>query len=191
MLTPDFPPNLYGLPRRRVALPNGEQFLVCSKIVRIDIDEPGKRGTHGWQLRHAGETRLFSDFSNKLGTVSPFSALQAAVNALSRRYEGPSLRRLHVEMRDKRLKSGFPGITIVEKRTKGRNVIQYYVEAVCPEGKRSSKRFYVGTENTYSDELLQAKIKQAFIYRQRLQDEIEADRRQLHYQGVLRALANA
>lgn len=185
MLSPVFPAELHDLPRRRVTLPNGEQFIVCSNIVRIDINEPGKRGTHGWQLRRGLRTKFYSDVSRVLNTNSALDSLQAAVDALARRYEGPLLLSRHIEIPTKAIKSGFPGIRIISRKRKGRHCLEFWVEVCCPEGKRSPKRFYVGTETTYSDDALQSKIKEAFVYRKTMQAAIQ-EQRNLAYHTELK-----
>lgn len=47
---------------RKVTLKGcGKTFVVAKFVVRVDIDEPGRVGTHGWQVRYSKPSKFFND----------------------------------------------------------------------------------------------------------------------------------
>ena len=86
------PHNLEDLRRRPVIVSGwATTFKVVQHIVRIDIDDPGNVGTHGWQVRYKKTSKLFSD-STKRTRRSPTASLAKAVCYLSEIYSGPRIR---------------------------------------------------------------------------------------------------
>lgn len=82
---------LFTLPEdwraRRILVPGwARAFRVPSRIVRIDIDEAGRAGTHGWQVRNPGmRYLLISDakFDTERRRGTPAESLRAATSLLA------------------------------------------------------------------------------------------------------------
>ena len=142
------PPNLQDLRRRAVIVPGwATKFQVVQHVVRIDIDEPGKAGTHGWQVRHKKTSKLFSD-STKRNRRSPSASPAEAVSYLSEIYSGPTIRLRNSPTKRKKNDIQEAGIRLVTHRRKHKTFEEFYVAAVSPIKGEASKRVYVGTENT-------------------------------------------
>jgi hypothetical protein len=157
------PAELSTLRVRTIEVRGHGPFQVCSHIVRIDIDEPGRAGTHGWQVRYAGTSRLFSD-AKASKPRSPAASLKEAVEYLSERYSGPKL----IQMR-RRSSSELPsGISVARIRQRDRPEKIVYVVASSPVSGISPRRFYVGTESTVTENRIQLVIGVAAAYREGL-----------------------
>lgn len=122
-------------------------FQVPRHIVRIDIDEPGKAGTHGWQVRYVKPSVFFGDGRNgELG--SPSRSLAEARRYLASVYSGPRipLRATATARRNNPITEA--GIRLIERLRRGRTVKEFYVEAMSPARGFTPRRVYVGTERT-------------------------------------------
>ncbi len=134
--------------------------MVPRHIQRIDIDDEGNAGTHGWQVRYRGQTKLFSDGKNG-GVRSPRRALREAIGYLSSIYEGASSRLMTREHADKRNPVGIPGVRIVTRRKASRQIAETFVEISPLVHGRAAIRLYVGTENTVNKSRVAAAIRRA------------------------------
>lgn len=155
------------LPRRQVRLAKHGVFQVPRHIQRIDIDDPGNAGTHGWQVRYKGQTRLFSDGKNG-GTRSPRRALRQAIEFLTSIYEGASSRLMTREHADKRNPVGIPGVRVVTRKKASRQIAETFVEISPLTHGRAAIRLYVGTENTVTKTRISAAIRRARAIREAL-----------------------
>lgn len=141
-------------PMRIVHVPGWVRaFRTPRHIVRVDVNELGKAGTHGWQVRLKKPSKFFSDChygNSKRG--NPKASLEAAIDYLSSIYQGPRvLVRTEPTSRKKNPLLG-SGVREAWKQSKKKAVRELYIEASPPCHSRSPKRFYVGTENTISPE---------------------------------------
>lgn len=135
-----------GFPHREVHRPGWPAALAVPKhIIRLDIDEAGKAGTHGWQVRHERPWRFFNDKGRP-----PAQSLQEAVQHLAETYAGPKLKQRKV-MGKKNKGLLEQGIRLVKRVKKGRSVAELWVEASPPSKHFSPVRIYAGTENTTSE----------------------------------------
>lgn len=153
-----------GMPTRVHSVGNWGDFVVPRHIVRIDIDEIDKRGTHGWQVRYRG-TKFFSDTSNTDKDVTPITALSEAIKYLANKYDGQSAPIRKIEFDNKLEKTGASGVRIVRKLNK-RDFEEVYVEVSHPEHGKSAKKFYVGTANTATQARMDKVLEEAKKYRQ-------------------------
>lgn len=154
-------------------------FRVPRHIVRIDIDDPGKAGTHGWQVRYRRPWRFFGDTVNRTRR-SPAAALAEAIDFLVGIYEGPRNLLRNTPTRRKQNPIQEAGLRLVVRRKATRNMTEYYVEAVPPARSRNPRRFYVGTERTLTAERLEAAMEKARQARREMVDE------HLRSQGITR-----
>lgn len=141
-----------------------ELFQVPQYIVRIDIDEPGKAGTHGWQVRYHKPWTLISDTRNKRRRT-PQQSLDEAVRYLRSIYVGPRSRLRHSPTTRKENVLQEAGLRLVVRDRKDRNFAEAYVEAVPPTHDIPPKRVFVGTTNTVSLERLLAAVAKARVLR--------------------------
>lgn len=107
----DWPPSIADLPKRVVTVPGWGAFIVPRYIVRIDIEQEGKAGTHGWQLRLSKPFVLYSDRTKERQTANAAESLQEAVRHLGLLHEGPRLPPLSAEgwARSAKAKTGRSG----------------------------------------------------------------------------------
>ena len=126
-------------------------FHVPRHIVRIDIDDPGKAGTHGWQVRYQKPSVMFSDAKNN-DRRSPRASLADATRYLAAIYAGPRVLIRTTPTKRKKNLIQEAGIRLVERVNKKKNITEMYLEAVSPTNKKASKRFYVGTLSTVTNE---------------------------------------
>lgn len=149
-------------PHRLVQIP-GQATALCVPryVVRIDIDDPGQAGTHGWQVRHGPRPwRFFTD-----GWVDmprpPQRSLEEATAYLARIYEGAPTRIRKKPLSTKVNPIKDVGIRLATYCPRGRNVAQYFIEVSNIGPGTSPKRIYVGTENTVTQRRIQAALKRA------------------------------
>lgn len=134
---------------RPVAVPGWRTFQVHPYIVRIDIDEPGYTGTHGWQLRYDKPFVFFSDRPAKRRPLgSPATSLKRATTRLKEIYEGHRPRLRDTEFKSKGLHFGVPGLRCYSKKRPTKNLTEWYMELSHPLKSHAAKRIYVGTDNT-------------------------------------------
>jgi len=129
-------------------------------IVRIDIDEPGCVGTHGWQVRyHQPGSRLISDSTfdtaRRMGT--PLDSLTAAKLYLLAIWTGPRARELRPEKAGKRIPTGMPGVRVRWDTRRGLEMCNVRVDNL--EGKPIAS-LYVGTRRTATERKLAAKVRE-------------------------------
>ena len=142
-LPPDFP-------HRPVHKPGWSDALqVPRHIIRIDIEDPGKAGTHGWQVRYVKPWRFFNDKMRP-----PAASLKEAVHYLAEVYTGPRLKTIR-KKKGKRKTKLEPGLRLVKRVRKGRTVQEIWVEAMPPSKEFSPVRIYAGTENTATSERIE------------------------------------
>ncbi len=158
------------LPTRIVSLKRYGKLTVPKYITRIDVDDPGKAGTHGWEIRYKEQDIFFSD--SKYGDIN--KALKAATEKLYSIYKGPSTY-IHKIPRQKKKHDLPVGIRLIWKKPKNKTFQELYVEVGFPKGKVPAKKLYVGTENTITEEKLLEKLEQGLKLRQQfiLQRESE------------------
>lgn len=142
---------------------------------RVDIDEPGYAGTHGWQVRYRGLNAFFSD--SRFGRKgSPVLALAAAKDYLAGVYQGPNARIRNKPAASKKNQELEAGIREMRTKKPNRNVAEVYIEALSPRHGVSPRRFYVGTEGTvtplrYSLALAQARLARQAMVREHLAEQ--------------------
>src|SRR5471032_1549793 len=89
-------------------------------VVRLDIGDNARKGTHGWQVRYdRSATRYFSDSrSDRPGHLgTPTDSLHEAKLYLKDIWQGPKVARLPKEQASKAQPTGMPGVR-VEWRTR-------------------------------------------------------------------------
>lgn len=165
-----------GFPHKTVIDPVSlTVFKVPRHIVRIDIFQPGRAGTHGWQVRYKGATRMFSDTHyGQASGGSPSKALKAAIVHLANIYAGPVFKVRANGARSKSNPELESGIRESWQIKRGRNP-QLYIEATSPTDGVVARRFYVGSTSTitparYESALQRARDKRA----QFVQDHLAA-----------------
>lgn len=153
---------------------------VPSHIVRIDIDEAGSAGTHGWQVRYRTDvhgTKLFSDakFDTSKRMAAPEVSLGAAMAYLASIWVGKIGPRLGTR-RDasKQHPTGMPGVRVAIKPT--RASFYYSVRVDRLDGTPICS-LYAGTEFSATEESLQACIKEGRRVRYQYLCEIGAETR--------------
>jgi len=111
-------------------------FMIPMYISRVDINEPGYAGTHGWQVRYFNaKAAFFSDVKgNKRKNVQ--ESLNAATEYLQIHYIGQKCFVKNIKPR------------IVWSLRKGRRVQEARVRISHPMYGKSDICVYVGTENT-------------------------------------------
>lgn len=145
-----------GFPHRVVEVPGWvAKFKAPRHVVRIDVNEPGKAGTHGWQVRYGPRPWRFFGDSRGANLRSPHQSLAEARRHLTEIYDGPQPRVRTTVTRRKRNPPDEPGIRLVEKPRRGGGMVEVYVEAVPPSRAFSPRRFYVGTKNTLTPERME------------------------------------
>jgi hypothetical protein len=156
---------------RFVIVPHWGEFQVPRHVVRIDIDDPGLAGTHGWQVRypHRAASKLFSD-----GKGNPKTSLIQAKAYLAAMWQGPSPRLHYRERGNKRWALGVPGIHINVQKKTSRNVYEFRLIVTPPLRNKLPIHFYLGTENTATAERFDAALNKALALRLRLIREHEA-----------------
>lgn len=140
-------------------------FKVPQYIIRVDIDDPGKAGTHGWQVRYAKPSTFFGDHVTRKGLRSPKESLAEAKRHLASVYRGPPNRIRNTPTKRKTSPIAEAGIRLVTRQPKGKNFTETYVEATPPTKGMRTKKFYVGTSNTATEERLTAAIAKARVAR--------------------------
>lgn len=145
-----------GFPHRLAFVPGwAGVFQIPKYIVRVDVDEPGKAGTHGWQVRYQKPSTFFSDAGqNRRG--NPSTSLAAAKRYLASIYAGPRTLIRTTPTKRKTNPIQEPGLRLVYVQPKGRTVRHVYVEAVPPGRGMVPKRVYVGTDNTVTPARIEA-----------------------------------
>ncbi len=136
-------------------------YEVPRYIVRIDIDEPGMTGTHGWQVRYQTETygsRLVSDSKFDCGgrKGTPSDSLHAAKVYLAAIWVGTPRRPLLPENpHRKHHPTGMTGVRVTWRERGGK--MQCHVRVDDLQGK-PLHHMYVGTEPSVSESKLAAKV---------------------------------
>lgn len=152
-----------GFPTRRIHIPGWVRgFDVPRHIVRVDISELGKVGTHGWQVRLKKPSKFFSDVhygTAKLG--SPKASLEAAIEYLTSIYSGPKVLIQTKPMKRKLNQELEAGIREAWTKRPRKNVKELFLEATPPSNNVSPKRFYVGTERTVNPERYEKALSKA------------------------------
>jgi hypothetical protein len=149
-------------------------FQVPRYIVRLDNVNPetGWLKSAGWQVCYGQRPwRYFSDSKERSKreavTGNPRTSLARAYTHLLSIYKPPKPRVRQKERKDKRYVTGVAGIRYVEIPPGRRNVSQYYVEVTPVKAGNRPKRFYVCTENTFSEEKLNRVWTKAIAHRRR------------------------
>lgn len=152
--------------RRRVAHVPGWActFLVVQHIVRIDIDEPGRAGTHGWQVRYKRPSTFFGDVTGPRRR-SPSASLANALSFLDLIYTGPKNQLRVTPTRRKKNEIQEAGIRLVVMRKPHKTFDEYYIEAMSPSKSVAAKRTYVGTGNTITLPRVEAAMHRARLLR--------------------------
>jgi hypothetical protein len=180
----------YILPLRMTRVPKQGVFEVPQHIVRIDINEPGKAGTHGWQVRYEG-TLLFSDVKYK---GNPEKSLRAAKNYLRDIYTGSASanRKLHTrEIKSRKaVLLGQRGVSLCWKsgrrNPEDRELYCQVSIAIPGVSKSRNMGIYIGNKNTVSEERLKSALKKGIAIRRYAEDRYhEGD------EDALRALSLA
>lgn len=151
-----------GFPLKTVIHPvSFTVFKVPRHIVRIDIFKQGRAGTHGWQVRYKGASRMFSDahYGNAPGG-SPAKALKAAIVHLANIYVGPVFKVRCSGARTKSNPDLESGIRESWQFKRGRNP-QLYIEATSPTNRVISRRFYVGSTRTMTQARYESALQRA------------------------------
>ena len=158
---------------RRYFLKGWGWFDVPRYIVRLDhTNEHGHLKSAGWQVRYERPSKYFSDSDacpgseGRMKRGSPKESLQRARAYLATIYRGerPPLR--IGDKANKKHRTGVAGMRYVRKRHHQRNLWEYYVEVSHMPGIRSSpRRFYIGTENTFTQERLEIAWQRAYAFR--------------------------
>ncbi len=146
------------LPRRKVRVRGFGLFQVPRHIQRIDIDEPGKAGTHGWQVRWDG-TKFFSDAAT--GKREPTASLARSERYLRSIYTGPRPRLRETEHKDKKHRTGIAGVQLAYRRRKDRQIAEVYLRVNPPTQGGVPHSIYVGTENTITQARMRLALKKA------------------------------
>ncbi|MBK6616283.1 hypothetical protein [Ottowia sp.] len=127
-------------------------------IVRVDIDDPGCAGTHGWQVRYERPgTQFFSDsrFDHRGHKGTACDSLYAAKLYLQAIWKGRRPRRLPPESPSKAGHTGMTGVRIVWRERKGTSQCSIRVDDLT--GKPLAN-LYVGTTRTATDDRLLAQL---------------------------------
>ena len=164
------------IPTRPCKVPAWGIFQVPRHIVRLDSVNPdtGWVKSAGWQVRYGPRPwRYFSDTKQRPKPQAlkgnPRASLARAYAHLLSIYKGPIPRRRQVERNNKRYPTGVVGIRYVEFPPGRRKVRQYYVEVTPVKAGDAPKKFYVCTENTFSQQKLEQVWSKAIEYRRRLE----------------------
>ncbi len=155
------------LPRRKVRVRGFGLFQVPRHIQRIDIDEPGKAGTHGWQVRWDG-TKFFSDAAE--GKRDAAGSLARSERYLQSIYTGPRPRLRETEHKDKKHRTGIAGVQLAHRRRKDRQIAEVYLRVNPPMQGGVPRSIYVGTENTITQARMRAALKKARAMRDAMRD---------------------
>ncbi len=164
----------YVLPLRLTRVPRRGAFEVPQHVVRIDINEPGKAGTHGWQVRYEG-TLLFSDVKYK---GNPEKSLKAAKAYLMEIYKGSAAanRKLHrreIKSR-KSILLGQRGVSLCWKsgrhNPEDRELYCQVSIAIPGVNKSRNMGIYIGNKNTVTDERLKSALKKGIAIRRYAED---------------------
>ena len=151
---------------RQVPVRRHGSFSVGRHIVRIDMNEPGKAGTHGWQVHYGDRTKLFSDYTeNRSG---PSAALKDAENYLQRIYRGYAPRH-HLKVLARKTNQLPVGVSDYKVIRAGRNVMVHTFQATIPQfnKKCACLRVYIGTENTITPERKARALKKIIALRKK------------------------
>lgn len=152
--------------------PWAKVFLVPRHIVRIDIDEPGKVGTHGWQVRYRKQTKLFSDAKGYIRKNLSESLLDAT-NHLASIYKGRKSQTKTESPVRKENEIKEVGIRLIRRKHSSKNFEETYIEVSAIEKGKAPKRFYVGTSNTVTPERISEKLIEAKAHRKQIVAEHE------------------
>lgn len=154
-------------PHRVTTIPGwATKFYVPRYISRVDIDDSFKVGTHGWQVRYKGKSKLFSDTKyGQKGVGSPVASLEAATIFLGFIFNGPPFRFRERPFKRKANQTLPVGIRERKKVSNGRKVTEIFFEVSAVSPKHPPKLFYVGTVNTITPERYQAALSDAFQHR--------------------------
>lgn len=147
------------IPERSVLVPGHAVALSVPRyIVRVDKDDPGKAGTHGWQVRFARPSAFFSDSRHRdgLDRGSPSLSLDAAKSYLKLTWR-PKSPPARAERTSKAHPTGMSGIRVVWRRRKSKNFAECTVRVDALDGKPLAN-LYVGTENTATEAAIAARI---------------------------------
>ena len=149
---------------RLVTIYTGARILVPQHIQRIDV-----HGTHGWQLRYRGYTKLFSD-SKAIGDGPRHEvSLKEAIAALCQRIAdtpAPTGLQLRVSKhKQNKLPVGISG-PILRQRP-GRSVPECHFSVNLPRfGTNHLRRsVYIANQNTYTPERYNAALNTAINMR--------------------------
>ena len=155
-------------PDRRVRVPHHGAFYIPSHIQRIDIYEPGRPGTHGWQVRtRLPTTKFFGD--NTQGRRGPRASLKAA---LEFRKRWPPRPVLHLQKRshnDK--KNDLPvGITFAQAKKPDRHAIglRFQVSVPCFDKSNTCRSVFISTRKTFTKKKYQDALVKAIRIRKKV-----------------------
>lgn len=142
----------------RTSIVDGCVYEVPTHVSRVDSWKKTKTGHlvsgwHGWQVRWSGVNEFFSDA--QYDTVK--QAFLHACNYAKKHYPG---HRHHCKHNH--------GVRLVRSMRKGRNVPEYSWEVSHPLHGMSPKRFYVGTDNTFTLARSREAFKRAWAYRRKI-----------------------
>lgn len=146
---------------REVSIFTGTSFKVPEHIRRLD-----SKRTHGWQLRY-GKWMMFSDHSNDGSGAK--ASLAAAKQELMKRIDAlhapTGLRTEIVSWKSSSLPVGISGP--LKSVRAGRRTIEFNYSISIPqfEEKPTTRKVYIGTENTITDERLAAALAKAIEIR--------------------------
>ena len=167
------------LPKRTVMLKNHtEAFMVSKYICRSDIDDPGKIGTHGWQVKYQGKTKFFSDTKkHDRAKHCPRVSLLEAETYLSTIYCGPALRIRTKEQSNKVHSTGTPGIHVRKRYSYPDKATLVYILIKGFKGGCRDKYIHLGVDAAVSKELMERQLRRAVEIR----EEMLVAHRKQHY----------
>ena len=150
---------------REVAVKNNGVFRVSPYLVRIDIDEIGYAGTHGWQVRYQRPWKLFSDSKFK----TPKRALSEAQAFLTQQKGHGLYRRANLKKVSHHNKKNSLPVGITKKSEKHWNGTIRFFQVRIPLGfrKHTTKKVYIGTDNTITAKRIKQSLQKAIEIRKK------------------------
>lgn len=155
-------------PHREITVkPWTNKLMVPRHIVRVDCGDVETTGTHGWQVRYQKPSKFFSDVSGGIRR-HPKESLAEATSYLAGIYRGTTSQIKKYPAKRKTNEIQEVGLRLIKRLNKRRKITEIYIEVSNLVKGKSSKRFYVGTENTATQDRISAKLIIARAYREAL-----------------------